>query len=258
VRPTDEDQPGSRRPNLMSSTRRSANEINILAMLDRQASGALPRRMLRRFLSRPAMMWYGAAGLLVCGVVGALAWLARDSTPASADTALAGSIKPAAQAPAAIETVGNAPLVASTAEPAPAADPEPPARASIVDVAPAPEPAAPALAVRAPVSVPAHALPQQQAAGRIAVHEAQRDPARLAAQTAAAKTGPRTVHAGAPVHAGPPAARSRRQAAAAKAPAAPSAVDTDVALISAIIQHANAREEAQKGCADKGCGARKP
>jgi hypothetical protein len=37
VRPTDEDQAGSRRPNLMSSTRRSANEVNILDMLDRQA-----------------------------------------------------------------------------------------------------------------------------------------------------------------------------------------------------------------------------
>ncbi|MGB9110771.1 MAG: hypothetical protein WCC39_18940, partial [Telluria sp.] len=75
MRPTDEDQPGSRRPNLMSSTRRSAHEINILAMLDRQSSGPLPRRLLRRFSSRPALLWYGAAGLLVCGLVGVLGWL---------------------------------------------------------------------------------------------------------------------------------------------------------------------------------------
>jgi hypothetical protein len=247
----------------MSSTRRSANEINILDMLDRQASGPLPRRMLRRFLNRPAMMWYGAAGLLVCGLVGTLAWLAHDGTPAPVNTGLAGSIKPAAQAPvAAVETVGNAPLVASApasaSAPALSADPAPPARASIVDVAPPPEPEAPAVAVRAPAPAPVHALPQQQAAGRIAVHEAERDPARLAAQGVPAKTGPRAAHAEPRAHAGPAAARSRRQAAAGKAPAAPSAVDTDVALISAIIQHANAREEAQEGCADKGCGARKP
>jgi hypothetical protein len=252
----------------MSSARRSANEVNILDMLDRQASGPLPRRMLRRFLSRPAMVWYGAAGLLVCGLVGTLAWLARDSTPASVDTALAGSIKAAPQASvAAVETVGNAPLVASPAVHAESAgsagsalpeDSAPPAGANIVDVAPPPEPAAPALAVRTPAPAPVHALPQQQAAGRIAVHEAQRDPARLAAHAAPARTGPRAAQAGAPVHAGPAAARSRRQAAAARAPASPSAVDTDVALITAIIQHANTREEAQEGCADKGCGGRKP
>lgn len=254
MRPTDEDQPGSRRPNLMSSTRRSANEINILDMLDRQASGPLPRRMLRRFQSRPAMVWYGAAGLLVCGLVGTLAWLAHDSAPASVDTALAGSIKPAAQAPvAAVETVGNAPLVASMSASAP--DPAPPAGASIVDLAPPPEPESQALAVRVPAAP--HPLPQQQAAGRIAAHEAEREPARLAAQAVPAKSGPRAVHAEPRSHAGPAAARSRRPAAAAKAQAAP-AVDTDVALISAIIQHANAREEAQEGCADKGGCGRKP
>jgi hypothetical protein len=250
----------------MSSTRRSANEINILDMLDRQASGPLPRRMLRRFLSRPALVWYGAAGLLVCGLVGTLAWLARDSTPGSADTALAGSIEPAAHAPAAaVDTVGNAPLLASATGHAPAADPAahpaPAAGASIVDVAPPPEPAAPALAVRVPapaVRVPAHALPQQQAAGRIAVHEAPRAPARLAVQAVPATAAPRTVRAATPGHAAPAMAHSRRQAASAKAPGAAPSVDTDVALISAIIQHANAREEAQEGCADKGCAARKP
>jgi hypothetical protein len=41
--------------------------------------------------------------------------------------------------------------------------------------------------------------------------------------------------------------------------AAQAAVDTDVALITAIIQHANARQEAEEaGCDYKGCGARKP
>jgi hypothetical protein len=138
---------------------------------------------------------------------------------------------------------------------APAADPAPPAGANIVDVAPPAEPEAPVLAVRAPA--PAHTLPQQQAAGRIAAHEVRRDPDRVAAQAAPARPGPRASPTEPKAHAGPAAARTRRQVAA-KAPAAASAVDTDVALISAIIQHANAREEAQEGCADKGCGARKP
>jgi hypothetical protein len=97
--------------------------------------------------------------------------------------------------------------------------------------------------------VHAHALPQQQAAGRIAVHEARRDAPRAAVH-AAAKAGPRVAHAAAA------APRNRRQPAPAMAA---QAVDTDVALITAIIQHANARQEAEEaGCDYKGCGARKP
>jgi hypothetical protein len=242
----------------MSSTRRSANEVNILDMLDRQASGPLPRRVLRklrRFLGGPALVWYGVAGLLVCGLVGTLAWLARDGTPASVDTVLAGPITPAAPAPgAASETVGNPPLVASAAEPPlePTQDAAPAAGASIVDVAP-PEPDAAVHAAPAPV----HALPQQQASGRIAAHEVERDPPRLAAPVPV-KAGPRTGHAAPLAHPGPAAPRNRRQAAA-RTPAAAPSVDTDVALISAIIQHANARQEAEEAaCAEKGCGARKP
>jgi hypothetical protein len=249
----------------MSSTRRSANEVNILDMLDRQAKGPLPRRMLRRFLGKPAMVWYGAAGLAVCGLVGVLAWLAHDGGSSSVDTVLAGSIKPAVHVQAAaLDTVGNAPLVASAAEPAQAPDSVPDstqdsaqgsaqpgeqaAGATIVDVAP---PAGPhTLAAAGPAPVHAHALPQQQAAGRIAVHEAQRDAPRAAVH-AAAKAGARVARAAAA------APRNRRQPAPAMA--APAAVDTDVALITAIIQHANARQEAEEaGCDYKGCGARKP
>jgi hypothetical protein len=107
-------------------------------------------------------------------------------------------------------------------------------------------------------AAPAPTLPQQQASGRIAAHEVERDPPRLAAPALAAKAGPRAGHAAPLAHAGPAAPRNRRQTAA-RAPAAAPTVDTDVALISAIIQHANARQEAEEaGCADKGCGARKP
>jgi hypothetical protein len=238
-------------------------------MLDRQAKGPLPRRMLRRFLGKPAMVWYGAAGLAVCGLVGVLAWLAHDGGSSSVDTVLAGSIKPAVHAQAAaLDTVGNAPLVASAAEPAQAPDSVPDstqdsaqgsaqgsaqpgeqaAGATIVDLAPPADPDT--LAAAGPAPVHARALPQQQAAGRIAVHEAQRDAPRAAVH-AAAKAGPRVAHAA------PAAPRNRRQPAPATA--APAAVDTDVALITAIIQHANARQEAEEaGCDYKGCGARKP
>jgi hypothetical protein len=237
----------------MSATRRSASEVNILDMLDRQAGGPLPRRLLRRLFNRPARVWYGAAGLLVCALVGTLAWLAHDGTPAAVDTALAGPIKPVAEAEAPSDTVGNAPLVAAVDGPAPAPDVAALAGATIVDLAPPSEPEAPAPAVVAPA--PAQA--QQQAAGRIAALATPRDAPRPAAHTAPARAAPRSSRAGAPAHADTAGPRSRRQPAAAKA-AAP-AVDTDVALISAIIQHAANRQEAEEsGCADKGCGARKP
>jgi hypothetical protein len=246
----------------MSSTRRSAGEVNILDMLDRQANGPLPRRMLRRVLNRPAPFWYGAAGLLVCTLVGTLAWLARDGTAAAVDTAQAGSIKPAVEAPAApSDTVGNPPLVASAGGPVPApeAAPEGPlqaaaaAGATIVDLPPPGEPEAPAPAVVAP----AHVLPPQQAAGRIATQAVPRDPPRPAAHAVPAKAAPHAGRAAALAHTEAAGARSRRQPAPAKA--ASSAVDTDVALISAIIQHAANRQEAEEsGCADKACGARKP
>jgi hypothetical protein len=235
VRPTDEDQPGLRRPNLMSSNRRSANEVNILDMLDRQASGPLPRRMLRRLLKRPARFWYGSAGLLICTLVGALAWLARDGGPAPADTLLAGSIKPAALAPEVVtETVGNAPLEASAAEPE------------------APGPAAPAVPA---ALAPAQMLPQQQAAGRIASHAAPHDPPGPAVHALPARAAPRAGRSAALAHAEQAPPRNQRQPAPAKPVPA---VDTDVALITAIIQHASARQEAQEACDGKACDTRKP
>jgi hypothetical protein len=257
VRPTDEDQPGLRRPNLMSSNRRSANEVNILDMLDRQASGPLPRRMLRRLLKRPARFWYGSAGLLICTLVGALAWLARDGGPAPADTLLAGSIKPAALAPEVVtETVVNAPLEASAAEPAAAPD-SAAAGATIVELAPQAEPEAPGPAAPAvPAALaPAQMLPQQQAAGRIASHAAPHDPPGPAVHALPARAAPRAGRSAALAHAEQAPPRNQRQPAPAKPVPA---VDTDVALITAIIQHASARQEAQEACDGKACDTRKP
>ncbi|MGJ7915499.1 hypothetical protein ACI48D_08485 [Massilia sp. LXY-6] len=226
----------------MSSTRRTANEINILAMLDRHQAAGLPQRILRRLQGLPAVLWYGAAGVLVCALVGMLAWLARDSrSSASVDTALAGAVAPrpaAAAAPVALPASMPAPLP----DPVPAAAPGTGATIVDVDVAPAP----------APAPAAERALPPQEHAGRIAPHEARRDPQRLAAH--AARSAPRA--AGQPPAAGTRSVaashaepRNRRPAALPKA--APEQVDTDVALISAIIQHASKREEAEEA-------ARKP
>ncbi|CAH0265312.1 hypothetical protein SRABI118_03337 [Massilia sp. Bi118] len=126
------------------------------------------------------------------------------------------------------------------------------AGATIVDLAPAETaeaagPAAPLTELRV--------LPPQQHAGRIAKNEGQRElhaeRQRPAAHAATFKAAPRSatgkassaaaVRGAALAHAEP---RSRRPAAQARP--APATVDTDVALISAIIQHANKRQEAEE------------
>jgi hypothetical protein len=146
VRPTDEDQSGSRRPNLMSSTRRTASETNILAMLDRHESGGPGRRLVRRLRRMPAMAWYGTAGVLVIGLVGSLAWLARDSgAPSSVGGALteaasgapAVAASPPLNAPAAADAAANVVADADGGGDAGPADAPPPAGATIVDLAPA-------------------------------------------------------------------------------------------------------------------------
>ncbi|MGO4475017.1 hypothetical protein AB4Z32_02060 [Massilia sp. 2TAF26] len=234
MRPTDEDQSGSRRPNLMSSTRRSANEINILAMLDRHESAGLPQRMLRCLRRMPALFWYGTAGVLVVGLVGTLAWLAGDGgAPSPTAAALAGAGAEGKSAAAVAAPPAPAlPAPGRTGAAEPLAETLPAGGATVVEVAPAP-------VTDAPAPAPVHTLPPQQHAGRIAPRDAQRDPPRLAAH-AAAKPAPRTVAARAPAH-----AETRRGRQAPSAKPAQDAVDTDVALISAIIQHASKRQEAE-------------
>jgi hypothetical protein len=220
----------------MSSARRTANEVNILAMLDRHEAGGLQKRVLRGLRGRPAAFWYGAAGVLAVGLLSVLAWLARDSGASSAvDIALAGAVSSGGrQASAAVS-----PLAASAAVAVAVADaasdaasdavanvaPDAPAQggATIVDVAPAPA------VLREP--------PRQAAPAHAAAAKAKPRPA--ASPKPAAATRAPLAHA---------ETRSRRPAAPAKdAPA----VDTDVALISAIIQHATKRQEAEEA-------ARKP
>jgi hypothetical protein len=214
----------------MSSARRTANEVNILAMLDRHEVGGLQKRVLRGLRGRPAAFWYGAAGVLAVGLVSVLAWLAQDSGASSAvETALAGAVSAGdRQASAAVSPLAASAAVAvadaapdSLADAAPDAAPQ--GGAAIVDVAPAPA------VLREP--------PRQAAPAHAAAVKAKPRPG--ASTKPAAATRAPLAHA---------ETRSRRPAAPAKdAPA----VDTDVALISAIIQHAAKRQEAEEA-------ARKP
>lgn len=314
MRPTDENQAGSRRPNLMSSSRRTSGEIHILAMLDGKTTGPLSTR----FLALPAPFWYGVAGVAVCVLLAALAWLAHTPAPApdrgiEAENAAIGAA-PAVPAPAVVRAPpadDNAVLAVTALPPGHETAPPPAGGATIVDmptptVSPASSPiqssAASLTAADAAAPVPAPAAPPRSAStappptlhlsptrapstartaaraapARGAAPEARSQApasARIAAHASASRLSPRPPNARPPAqhHAGampasslarsdtPP--RTRRQPGAPKT-AQPIAVDTDVALISAIIQHtgpqADAPDPAALPCAERVCGPRMP
>lgn len=231
MRPSDENQPASRRPNLMSPPRRTSGEIHILAMLD----GHAHRSLSRRLLALPKSWWYGAAGLLACTLVGVLTWLAGAGTGA----------KPrqiAATEPAAVVLADAGPVEASVPETLlPASDV--PATDLPVAAVDAPLAAMGAEPAAAPVATPAAAAPAP-ARSRSAP-----PPGRRAAAGAAVT---RAVHKVA-VHAAAPASRLRRAAPVAKARSSAPAVDTDVALITAIIQHGGKPPQAEPNCPGGPC-----
>jgi hypothetical protein len=292
VRPTDENQPGSRRPNLMSSSRRANGEISILAMLDGQSR----RSLARRFPHLPALLAYAAAGTAACTLVGVLAWLAHDGADRSAGKDADAQATSVVQVPAApasaqaeaqaqadakaeTETQATAPGEALPRAPVPAAAgvdaPLPAGSAAIVDALnadlPPPDTATVADALPAPAARPLPAVasvpasPSAPAAGT--------DTGKAGAMAATPPTrshGPKSAPVRplaavrpvqAAVRAGTPA-KPRRNGAPTK-PAAP-AVDMDVALITAIIQHAGrpldatGAEHADATCAGKPCGPRMP
>jgi hypothetical protein len=228
VRPTDENQPGSRRPNLMSSSRRATGEINILAMLDGQAPG-------RRLRALPAVVWYGAAGVLACSLLAALAWLVRGATPAR-DAGAAGAAHAFAPPTQSVAVPDMAAAAAATV----------PARgAVIIDL---PQPAA----TTAPSPVLAAAS-----------HHPVTHPTTPAVPSARPQPAFRPIPAQAPIHADAAAPRPKRAAGTSRTTPPSTTVDMDVALISAILQHTGPRNEAADGagtaaCADKSCNPRLP
>lgn len=246
MRPTDENQGPSTRPNLMSS-RRGAGEENILAMLERDAARRSGTRM-----TSPRLAWYCAAAAFSGILVGAVAWLAYDNH----ETATAMQVQVQAERVAEADTV--TPAQADAPAPAPAA----PAPAVIVDQ-PHSMPAAPpplvmlppeGTAKTRPVAPPKESAPVQAATAPTPAKPAQPAEARPAktdrpaalakadrsskAEKAekAEKAPPRTAKATRPAAAKAGAAARARNKAASPTAAEP-AVDTDVALISAIIAH---------------------
>jgi len=232
VRPTDENQPGSRRPNLMSSSRRTNGEINILAMLDGHAPG-------RRLFARPAVLWYGAAGVAACSLLVVLTWLVRSETPAR-DAAAAGAAQSTPHPDEAYAARDSIQVSVPNMHTPPAGETQAPANtrgAVVVDVAP------PATAM---VPAPAMAAAARVAPAHVAAHHTPVHPQ-------AARSTPSLAHAD-------PVPRQKRAASRA---AASATVDTDVALISAILQHTGTRNEAADAagtaaCADKSCNPRLP
>lgn len=250
MRPTDEDQAGSRRPNLMSTPRRSGADVNILAMLDRHA--ARPRA--RRWLAWPMAAWYGAAGVLACGLLAGLAWAVHDAGGDGGGAHDTVAIVPApAPAPATVADAAAVPVpafeAAAVASPAlaPVARPaQQPATQPVLP--PAPQADTVLQAVAAPAPSPAQRPDGRHAGERSA---ASLTPQRVLVHTPAPRSHPALPGARVLAHALPlpsrqQTSRARPSAATAKkgAAGATPAVDNDVALISAIIEHVNSHGQA--------------
>ena len=259
MRPTDENQGPSTRPNLMSS-RRGAGEENILAMLERDSARRSGTRM-----SSSRLAWYGAAAAFSGILVGVVAWLVYDnhetasalqvqvqaervpeidavSPPALLDAPHTMASAPPPQTPNAAVIVDQPPgpaapppLVMLPPEPAAKAKPPAPPKEP-APVAARPAPATVAAAVAASAAAGAKAAPAAAKPVKTSKAEKADRADTLARADKPARPAARVARAGRPGAAKAGAPARTRGKAAAPAPAE-AAVDTDVALISAIIQH---------------------
>lgn len=239
MRPSDENQDkrmhAQPRPNLMSSSRRGGHEDSILAKLEREPA----RRGASGNGARLA--WYGSAAVLALGLTATLAWLAAGTGPA----------------PLGVAQSDHAPLPAPGAPPALVPVPAP--AALIVDAAPEPDLAAAHPAAPPPLRLlePAVAQARQAAPSRPTPAPPKAAPQRRA-ELRVASARPRT-------QAAPARATPRQAARTARTvnPARPGEAqeDSDIALISAVIYHANGHAtpdeaEAPAACADEPCRTR--
>ena len=279
MRPTDENQTGSRRPNLMSSSRRVSGEINILAMLDGQSG----RPLSRRFLAWPRVAWIGGAGALGCALLGGLVWLLHDPVGGGFEGRAVHATLESRSAPPlepADDGVSNpalrvAPALARGAAIVELAQPDgndvarlprfhpeelelreghhatvtrPPIAAAMPPAAP---PAMPAAARQVPKPAPTPTpTPTPMMSPKMPPMTTPRSTAKPSLK---APSRPATAQRPSVV-----APHSRRSAASARQGTAAAGVDNDVALISAIIQHVNKRGELKDGpdCGDQPCPAR--
>jgi hypothetical protein len=269
VRPTDENQHGSTRPNLMSSgTRRAGNEDNILAMLDRNERG--------RRGGPPRLAVYGAAGVVVMLLITVLAWLVQENMSSTAtlrvveQAAVVRVPDPPGSEPAAGASTGPqsepGPALAATIVDNPDSQPAVTARtpavaaAAAITTAQAAGPELPALVLlsAAPPSSTSNSKAERAGAARLQpVREPEASPpgqpsalARLAARPRPAAISPAPR---APTRAAQ--AKGKKSRAGAAEQAVEAQADTDVALISAIIsQSSRHAHERQAGKTSQACG----
>ncbi|MDB5933191.1 MAG: hypothetical protein JWQ01_535 [Massilia sp.] len=252
MRPPDENQNGSTRPNFMSASRRAyAGDDNILARLERDAKRGKSSRSGPWKHARLA--WCLLASVLVIGLIGTLATLARENLTAPHKSTVAEAAPATTDAFASDVRSGFAPLpVPSPTRKLGAnafdAAPEPMLMPPMVMLKPAPAAATPKAAAPAPARAaapkPAARAQPERIAAAVKPTPA-RPPARALAVT------PRSVAAV------PVTARTKKPAPAPAAAAPESApVDSDVALLSAIIMHASrhSAERAQMEAARCGAG----
>jgi hypothetical protein len=285
VRPPDENQNGSTRPNFMSASRRAAGgDDNILARLEKDAN----RGPSAASWSKHARAWCGLAALAIIGLIGVLASLARENlaahrpalieakaapdlfanggfaplpgpAPSTANSTALVDLPIAPPKSKSSDRDGVPPLVMLKPAPAPVkmvtpvsklvahSSAKPATHPSAKTVTQASAKAVTPAARNAPAKLPAKRTPAKPAATPARPALAATAPAR-----AATRTPPRAEAATAP---------ARKKTTSAAAPVkAERAVDSDVALLSAIIMHASrhAAERAQIEAAQCGAGKKCP
>lgn len=201
MRPSDENQHGSTRPNLMSARRRAAgNDDKILAKLERGTPAGVARHS-----AATSVAWLGAGGCAIAVLIGALVWVAYVN----------------ATTPRPLPLVRSKPFPISQA--APEARQAAPERAEQA-AAPAPVQLAAALILDEAVE---HYLPPPKPAA------AATKPAPRATALRQAGYTPQPVK---PARSSSTRGRSKASQVAAPASAEP-VLDSDVALLSAIVAH---------------------
>lgn len=265
MRPSDENQASSHphlRPNLMSSSRRGGHDDSILAKLEREPARRAGSRTGRR------LAWYGASALVAVALTATLAWLASGSgdqvlevaqaTESDTSSATGTVTQPLQKAqPTTEEVLGLPPeqeaksaLIVDSAP-----DAAPPLRMLDAPAAkPTPVTAPPVAVPPAPVRVAAAPVPAKRSEPRPEPRSEPRVAARLETRPPAAR--PRSASAR------PPARPSSRSARTINPARTGEHDDSDVALISAVIYHANGHasadgnDENTSNCGDEPCRAR--
>jgi hypothetical protein len=249
VRPPDENQNGSTRPNFMSATRRAyAGDDNILARLERDAKRGKSGKS--GSWKHATLAWCLLASVVVIALIGTLASLARDNMTAPKQGA-----DPKPDPFASSVRGGFAPL--------PVPSPGRRLGANVYDVPPEASLLPPMVMLKsAPAAAknPAKAADPTPPPVRTAARPVKAAPERLAvaARPAPVRVAPAAVRQSPPapprIAAAPLRPRKATATATASPPVEPTAVDSDVALLSAIIMHASRHSAEREKIEAARCG----